>query len=147
MTAASISHTTARSELTRVRALPVRLARVQAAKILAAAAPTLSTETVPDSSSDRTSAAQSGIARAPSAPRPAVSRTAMRSHGAPKKHDAMEFRLIFGAAFAFFLLTSVIERALPHKWAARAGEGEARKSVVEQAREAAHISAGYAFMG
>jgi hypothetical protein len=44
-------------------------------------------------------------------------------------------------------LTSVIERAMPHKWAQRAGEGEIRKSVFEQAREAAHISAAYAFMG
>ncbi len=150
MTAASISHTTARSELTRVRALPVRLARVQAAKILAAAAPSLSAETAGAGHNPRTLVAQPVVARparAPSAPRPAASRTAMRSHGAPKKHDALEFRLIFGAAFAFFLLTSVIERALPHKWAARAGEGETRKSVVEQAREAAHISAGYAFMG
>jgi hypothetical protein len=73
----------------------------------------------------------------------AASRTATK----PKKHEAIEFRLIFTIAFAVFLLTSVLERALPHKWAQRAGEGEMPKSVFEQAREAAHISAAYAFMG
>jgi hypothetical protein len=65
----------------------------------------------------------------------------------PKKSDAIEFRLIYSIAFAVFLLTSVIERAMPHKWAQRPGESEVRKSVFEQAREAAHISAAYAFMG
>lgn len=64
-----------------------------------------------------------------------------------KRNSTIEFRLIFSAAFALFLLTSVLERALPHKWSGRSESGEIRKSVIEQAREAAHISVGYAFMG
>ena len=70
-----------------------------------------------------------------------------RAGAKPNRHETIEFRLIFAATFAIFLLTSVLERALPHKWAGRAGGEETRKSVIEQAREAAHISAGYAFMG
>ena len=59
---------------------------------------------------------------------------------------AIEFRLIFTIAFAVFLFTSVIDARFP-TWAQRAGDGEIRKSVFEQARAAAHISAAYAFMG
>lgn len=63
------------------------------------------------------------------------------------RHNSIEFRVIFSVAFGLFLLTSVLERALPHKWSNRTDAGEIRKSVVEQAKEAAHISVGYAFMG
>lgn len=64
-----------------------------------------------------------------------------------KRNNSIEFHLIFSVAFGLFLLTSVLERALPHKWTSRNDTGEIRKSVVEQAKEAAHISVGYAFMG
>jgi hypothetical protein len=64
-----------------------------------------------------------------------------------RRAGSIEFRLIFSAAFAFFLLTSLVERALPHKWPVRADGADIRKSVIEQAREAAEISTAYAFMG
>ncbi len=72
---------------------------------------------------------------------------ATRVASKPKKHDAIEFRLIFTLAFAVFLLTSVIERAMPHKWAQRAGERRGSQIRFRAGREAAHISAAYAFMG
>lgn len=127
MTAASM----ARSDFVRVRALP----------------PVVTRRTSSTAKTDRRASASNTAGAA------AVSR-AFANHAAaprvaakPKKNEAIEFRLIFTIAFAVFLLTSVIERAMPHKWAQRAGEGEIRKSVFEQAREAAHISAAYAFMG
>jgi hypothetical protein len=131
MTAASISVHIARSDSVRVRALPSVTAR----------------RTVSPAAKARKSSASNTAGAA------AVSR-AFANHAAaprvaakPKKNEAIEFRLIFTITFAVFLFTSAIERALPHKWAQRAGEGEIRKSVFEQAREAAHISAAYAFMG
>lgn len=130
MTAATVSSAITRSQFVRVRALPPVHAR-RVAHPAAAAAPL-------PSHSEGAAAVQRAVASHLAAP---------RTGGKPKRHDTIEFRLIFSAAFAFFLLTSVIERALPHKWATRAAEGEAPKSVIEQAREAAHISAGYAFMG
>lgn len=66
--------------------------------------------------------------------------------GKSKRHDRIEYRLIFATAFVFFLFTSAIERALPGNWLARAND-QSRKSLVQQAREAAGISAAYAFMG
>lgn len=69
------------------------------------------------------------------------SQPASRAAQKAKRTDTIEFRLIFSAAFVVFLLTAALERTLPHKW------GASQKSVVEQAREAASISAGYAFMG
>jgi hypothetical protein len=132
MTAATMSGHLARSSYVRVRALPTHTGRRQAPAAVAA------TRTA----STATSAGAAAVSRA-FANHAAASRIAAK----PKKHDAIEFRLIYTMAFAVFLLTSVIERALPHKWAQRTGENEVRKSVVEQAREAAHISAAYAFMG
>lgn len=77
-----------------------------------------------------------------------LSHTRNRSFENPfKRNSTIEFRLIFSAAFALFLFTSVLERALPHNWSGRNEAGEMRKSIIEQAREAAHISVGYAFMG
>lgn len=131
MTAASMSGPIARSGYVRVRALPAVATRRPVAH-----------EETPRRSSSSNTAGAAAVSRA-FASHAAGSRTAAK----PKKHDAIEFRLIFTIAFAVFLLTSVLERALPHKWSQRAGNGEAPKSVVEQAREAAHISAAYAFMG
>lgn len=133
MTAASVPNAVTRSQFARVRALPALHARrpmdgsVQPASLANIAGRSEGAAAVQRAHALHTATARSG--------------------GKPKRHDAFEFRLIFTMAFAFFLLTSVIERALPHKWAARAGDGEIRKSVIEQAREAAHISATYAFMG
>lgn len=133
MTTASMSGPMARASFVRIRAVPALAARRS------------SWQRTPPTRAPSTAAGTAGAA--------AVSR-AFANHAAaprvaskPKKHDAIEFRLIYTLAFAVFLLTSVIERAMPHKWGQRAGDSEVRKSVVEQAREAAHISAAYAFMG
>ncbi len=72
---------------------------------------------------------------------------AVQGSGSHKRSKSVEFRLIFSAAFAFFLFATIVERALPHKWPIRANGDEVRKSVVQQAKEAAEISTAYAFMG
>ena len=64
----------------------------------------------------------------------------------PMRSDRIEYRLIFVAAFRVFFVTAVFERALPGHWMSRTGDAP-RKSVFEQSREAAKISAAYAFMG
>ena len=63
-----------------------------------------------------------------------------------KRHDRLEYRVIFAAAFLVFFITSAVERALPVRWASRTSEMP-KKSLIQQAREAAGISATYAFMG
>ncbi|OYW54331.1 MAG: hypothetical protein B7Y80_10330 [Hyphomicrobium sp. 32-62-53] len=133
MTAASMSGHLARSSYTRVRALPLHTPR---------RTPPAPSVAVTRPSSPATTAGAAAVSRAF-----ANHAAATRVSSKPKKHDAVEFRLIYTLAFAVFLLTSVIERAMPHKWAQRNGDNEIRKSVFEQAREAAHISAAYAFMG
>ena len=132
MTAASMSGHLARSSYVRVRALPLNTQRRTVAAPVAVSRP----------SSPAATAGAAAVSRAL-----ANHAAAARVSSKPKKHDAIEFRLIYTLAFGVFLLTSVIERAMPHKWAQRAGDNEIRKSVFEQAREAAHISAAYAFMG
>lgn len=144
MTAATLSGPMSQSHLVRVRALPAcsnRSRPIAPASVPAAALePSLATTGLRAATAAQASASHASEIRL------AAHRSA-RAAAKPKRHEAIEFRMIFSIAFAFFLLTSVLERALPHKWAARGGAGEERKSVVEQAREAAHISAGYAFMG
>jgi hypothetical protein len=132
MTAATMSGHLARSSYVRVRALPLHTPRRIAATPASVSRP----------SSPESTAGAAAVSRAF-----ANHAAASRAAGKPKKHDAIEFRLIYTMAFAVFLLTSVIERAMPHKWSQRAGDNEIKKSVFEQAREAAHISAAYAFMG
>jgi hypothetical protein len=130
MTATSMSSPLARSACVRVRAVP-SLAKSRPAERLKEHRPS-------SSATAGTAVVSRAFANHAAAPRLASK---------PKKSDAIEFRLIYSIAFAVFLFTSVIERAMPHKWAQRPGESEVRKSVFEQAREAAHISAAYAFMG
>jgi hypothetical protein len=77
-------------------------------------------------------------------PRSAAPRGACKSRD--KRSDRIEYRLIFVAAFLVFFVTAVFERALPGHWMSRTGDAP-RKSVFEQSREAAKISAAYAFMG
>lgn len=61
-----------------------------------------------------------------------------------KRTESVEFRLIFAAAFAVFLIAATVERMLPLGWLKR---GQSRKSIIEQAKEAANTCAAYAFMG
>ncbi len=70
--------------------------------------------------------------------------TRTRSLSKFKRTESLEFRLIFVAAFAVFLVAATVERLLPLSWFTR---GAARKSIVEQAKEAANTCAAYAFMG
>ncbi len=67
-----------------------------------------------------------------------------RSPSKFKRTESLEFRLIFAAAFAIFLVAALAERLLPHRWL---HQSAARKSVLEQAKEAANTCAAYAFMG
>lgn len=62
-----------------------------------------------------------------------------------RQQDLLAYRLIFAAAFLVFLVTLSLERVMPWRWL-RVGAASS-KSVVAQAREAASIGAGYAFMG
>lgn len=77
-------------------------------------------------------------------PRSAAARGTCKSRD--NRSDRLAYRLIFVAAFLVFFVTAVFERVLPGHWLSRAGEAP-RKSVFEQSREAAKISAAYAFMG
>ncbi len=61
--------------------------------------------------------------------------------------EAVKHRMIFIAAFGVFLFATVFERALRPLGLSRPSVESASKSVFEQARESAHISAAYAFMG
>jgi hypothetical protein len=64
-----------------------------------------------------------------------------------RKTDNVEYRLIFAGAFVVFFVAAVFERALPSKWATVHGNPAIKKPLVDQAKEQASISAGYAFMG
>ncbi|MFN0218724.1 MAG: hypothetical protein ACKVP4_07935 [Hyphomicrobium sp.] len=70
--------------------------------------------------------------------------TRRRSLSKFKRAESLEFRLIFIAAFAVFLVTATLERLLLLSWLR--GEGS-RKSILEQAKESANTCAAYAFMG
>jgi hypothetical protein len=62
-----------------------------------------------------------------------------------KRTASFEFRLIYVAAFAMFLVAGIVERLLPVAWLRR--DVRARRSIIEQAKQAANTCAAYAFMG
>lgn len=64
-------------------------------------------------------------------------------HGTHKASATVEYRLIFTVAFVIFLFASAFERLI----SGQGVEQAASKSIFKKAREAASISAGYAFMG
>jgi hypothetical protein len=64
-----------------------------------------------------------------------------------KTSDAIAYRLIFTTTFVVFLFASVLERAFHPLGNGGGDTGAIRKSIVAQAKEAANISAVYAFMG
>lgn len=70
-----------------------------------------------------------------------------RSQSKFKRTESIEFRLIFIAAFAVFLVTATVERILPVHWLRKRADRSPRKSIFEQAKEAANTCAAYAFMG
>jgi hypothetical protein len=59
--------------------------------------------------------------------------------------EAIQFRLIYTMCFGLFLAAAVTRRLLTWTWFARP-QGSPRRSVIEQARNAAGICATYAFM-
>jgi hypothetical protein len=58
------------------------------------------------------------------------------------RKESVEFRIIFAATFAVFLIAGIIERLLPWNWLTRR-----QASVVQQAWESAGTCTTYAFMG
>ena len=65
---------------------------------------------------------------------------------ATRADEVIQFRLIYAICFSLFLLAAIIQRLLPWNWSARSPHAGARRSVLEQARNAAGICATYAFM-
>jgi hypothetical protein len=61
-----------------------------------------------------------------------------------KRAESLEFRLIFVAAFVVFLVAAIVERLLPITWLRRE---RPKKSIIQQAKDAANTCAAYAFMG
>jgi hypothetical protein len=64
---------------------------------------------------------------------------------AVKRKDVSEYRLIFGICFTVFLVAAVVSRLLPWSWKLSGTETK-RKSVVEEAHDAANTVLPYAFM-
>lgn len=64
---------------------------------------------------------------------------------ATRRKDVSEYRLIFGVCFAIFLVAAVVSRLLPWSWRLSPDEPK-RKSVVEEAYDAASTVLPYAFM-
>lgn len=65
----------------------------------------------------------------------------------PRRAEAGEFRLLFVASFAIFLLVAVVERVLPSSWRAHAFGPDSGKSIFGEARAAARTFVPFAFMG
>ena len=70
-----------------------------------------------------------------------------RSFSKFKRAESMEYRAIFIAAFGVFLVAAIAERLLPTRWFARTAGAGRRKTILEQAKDAAKTCAAYAFMG
>jgi hypothetical protein len=64
-----------------------------------------------------------------------------------KREEALEFRLIFLASFAIFLVASLVTRVLPGGWRPYLPGTEGHLSIIGEARAAAHTFAPFAFMG
>jgi hypothetical protein len=62
-----------------------------------------------------------------------------------KRKDSTQYRLMFAVCVTVFLVAAVISRLLPWNWRF-VGDEVKRKSVVEEAMEAANTVLPYAFM-
>lgn len=60
--------------------------------------------------------------------------------------DERQYRLLYAATFAIFLLVALIIRLLPRTWDPLEREPGARRSILGDARTAASTTVGYAFM-
>lgn len=63
------------------------------------------------------------------------------------RRNSFEFRVIYFMCFAVFLTAAIVERLLPWNWQTQARNAGRRRSIIEQAREAAGTCTAYAFMG
>jgi hypothetical protein len=70
-----------------------------------------------------------------------------RSFSKFKRAESLEFKLIYMAAFAVFLVAATVERIVPLRRLMLGSEAGTRKSILEQAKDAANTCAAYAFMG
>jgi hypothetical protein len=64
-----------------------------------------------------------------------------------KRAESLEFRLIYIAAFVVFLIAATVERIVPLRRLLSGATAGARKSILEQAKDAANTCAAYSFMG
>lgn len=62
-----------------------------------------------------------------------------------KRKDTVEYRMVFAACIAVFLIAAVVTRLMPWRWWSGEAAG-VRKSVVEEAWDAANTALPYAFM-
>lgn len=76
----------------------------------------------------------------------ALSGSSRRKLDVSRRERSIEFKLIFAAAFVVFLFTAVLSRLSPARLLAHQ-DSVAAKPILVEAREAASISAVYAFMG
>lgn len=66
---------------------------------------------------------------------------------AHRSADANAFRLVYGVLYVGCLLGALVERAAPWRWGRKTGtDGAPQRSVFADARSAARIAAGFAFM-
>ncbi len=65
---------------------------------------------------------------------------------AGRTRDARAFRLLYAAIFTIFLAVALVARLLPRTWDPIERRPGGRRSVVAEARYAASVAVGYAFM-
>ncbi len=63
------------------------------------------------------------------------------------KTPSIEYRVIYGSAFVMFFISGACERALRAFGIIRRASAHSESSLLTRTREAANISAAYAFMG
>ncbi len=60
--------------------------------------------------------------------------------------DAVDFNIIYGVAFVFFLMAAVAHRIIPRRWRPNLDPTGQASSVIAEARIAASNSVPFAFM-
>ena len=69
----------------------------------------------------------------------------MRSHSR-RRNDTIEYRLVYGAVFGFYLLSAVMHRLLPRRWRPNLDPSGRSRTVIGEAHAAASNSLPFAFM-
>jgi hypothetical protein len=60
--------------------------------------------------------------------------------------DSVDFNIIYGVAFVFFLIAAVVHRVIPKRWRPNFDPTGQARSVIAEARIAASNSIPFAFM-